>query len=406
MTYSEARDYLLQQLPMFQRVGAAAYRADLTNITALCRLLNNPQQQLKCIHVAGTNGKGSVTHMIASVLQAAGYTVGVFVSPHYKDYRERIKVNGQYISKKFVADFVKDNKSKFSKINASFFEISTAMCFQYFKEKKVDFAVIETGMGGRLDSTNIIQPILSVITNISFDHQQFLGDTLEKIAGEKAGIIKPKTPVVIGETHAETKSVFTTTANKLSSPIVFADKVQNLTLPKCDLEGDYQAKNLRTALVAIHQLQKNGTPISSKNIKHGFAHVSANTKMMGRWMVMNKKPLVIYDSAHNEAGIKQVVEQLKKIKHNKLHWVYGTVADKDISPILKLLPKTALYYFCKAKIPRALPANDLQKMANGYQLKGQNFKSVKTAYRAAIENASPNDLVLVAGSVFIVAEVL
>lgn len=406
MTYNEARDYLLQQLPMFQRVGAAAYRADLTNITALCQLLDNPQQHLRCIHVAGTNGKGSVTHMMASVLQKAGFKVGVFVSPHYKDYRERIKINGRYISKKFVADFVALNKSKFSRINASFFEITTALCFQYFKEKKVDFAVIETGMGGRLDSTNIIQPILSVITNISYDHQQFLGDTLEKIAIEKAGIIKANTPVVIGETHAETKFVFKTTANKLNATIAFADRAHSINLPKCDLQGNYQQKNIRTALVAIHQLQKIGIPITSKSIKDGFAHVSANTKILGRWMLVHKKPLVIFDSAHNEAGIKQVVSQLKKIQYKKLHWVYGTVADKDISKILQLLPKDAVYYFCAAKIPRALPATDLQKLAEHHKLPGKSYRSVKAAYQETLKHASTNDVVIVAGSVFIVAEVL
>lgn len=389
---------------MFQRVGAAAYRADLGNITALCNILGNPQTSLKCIHVAGTNGKGSVTHIIASILQQQGYKVGVFVSPHYKDYRERIKINGKLISKPFVTKFVSTNIKKFSQVNASFFEITTAMAFEYFKHNKVDFAVIETGMGGRLDSTNIITPLLSVITNISMDHQQFLGDTLPKIAGEKAGIIKPGVPVVIGETQKETKPVFIAKAQSTNSSIVFADKLKTTATYTSDLQGSYQQKNIPTALAAIKALQQQGIAISTIAIKQGLKNVAKNTAFIGRWMVLNKKPLVVFDSAHNEGGIKELVKQLPA--NRNIHFVFGTVADKDISKVLSLLPKKAQYYFCKANIPRGLAVTELQQQAATFKLKGETYPSVKVAYKAALKAASKNDLVIVSGSVFVVAEVL
>lgn len=391
---------------MFQRIGAAAYRSDLGNITELCNILGNPQQGTKFIHVAGTNGKGSVTHIIASILQQEGYKVGVFVSPHYKDYRERIKINGQYITRPFVTQFVEQNKERFKKVDASFFEITTAMAFAYFKEKKVDYAVIETGMGGRLDSTNIITPILSVITNISYDHTQFLGNTLALIAGEKADIIKPNVPVVIGETTKETKPVFIKQAKEKNAPITFAEKKKLPATLKTELKGSYQLKNLRTALTGIEVLQQNGVTISNKAIQQGIKNVAANTAFIGRWMVMNKKPLVIFDSAHNEAGLRMVKAELKKLSYNRLHFVYGTVNDKDYTKILKLLPKQAVYYFCKANIPRGLNAQELQATAQSLKLKGETYVSVKQAYKAALANAAKNDLVLVAGSIFVVAEVL
>ncbi len=337
MTYKEAVDYLLNQLPMFQRIGAAAYRADLGNITALSEILGHPERGTRFIHVAGTNGKGSVTHIIASILQAQGYKVGVFTSPHYRDYRERIKINGQLITRPFITRFVNDNLEKFKAVNASFFEITTAMAFAYFQEKKVDYAIIEVGMGGRLDSTNIITPLLSVITNISFDHTQFLGDTLPLIAGEKAGIIKPKTPVVIGETHAETKDVFVSVADKNKAPITFADKKIRLSdfktaatgssfsaggkAYKTDLTGDYQKKNITTALAAIQQLQATGVKIADSAIVKGLKQVKTSTYFIGRWMVMSKKPLVIFDSAHNERGIKELAAQLRKLTYGQLHYV-------------------------------------------------------------------------------------
>lgn len=405
MTYKESLDYLLEQLPMFQRVGAAAYRADLGNITQLLDILDNPQRELKCIHIAGTNGKGSVSHIIASVLQAQGYKVGLFVSPHYKDYRERIKINGKLISRQFVTRFVEQNMERFKTVNASFFEISTAMAFQYFKEKRVDYAVIETGMGGRLDSTNIIHPLLSVITNISLDHTQFLGDTLAKIAGEKAGIIKPGIPVVIGETQVETKPVFEKKAQETESAITFADEEERHKY-ESDLVGPYQNKNLQTAVIAIKVLQQSGVEVGEKAIKKGLKNVRTNTNFIGRWMVVAKKPTVIFDSAHNEGGLLELKKGLKNIKYKHLHFVYGTVADKDISNILGLLPKKAAYYFCKANIPRGLSAIELQEKAAAYKLKGESYKSVKSAYKAALSNASTGDLVLVSGSVFVVAEVL
>ena len=422
MNYPEAVKYLLEQLPMFQRIGAAAYRADLGNITELCAILGNPERETKFIHVAGTNGKGSVSHIIASILQAQGYKVGLFVSPHYRDYRERIKINGKLISKPFIARFVTDNLERFKTVNASFFEITTAMAFEYFKEKKVDYAVIEVGMGGRLDSTNIITPLLSVITNISFDHTQFLGDTLPKIAGEKAGIIKPNIPVVIGETHAETKDVFIKQASAVKAPITFADKALKLVNFKSDikgisfsldkkqyhsdLNGDYQKKNITTSLAAIRNLQSQGIVITESAIKKGLNGIKNSTYFIGRWMQMGKKPTVIFDSAHNEGGIKELVSQIKKLQFEHLHFVYGTVADKDITHILSMLPKKATYYFCKPDIPRGKEATDLQKEAGAHKLKGDIYPSVKKAYKAALSKAGKNDLVLVSGSIFIVAEVI
>lgn len=406
MNYKEVLDYLLQQLPMFQRVGAAAYRADLGNITALCNILGNPQQSLKCIHIAGTNGKGSTSHIIASILQQQGYKVGLFVSPHYKDYRERIKINGQYITKPYVTAFVEANQKRFREVNASFFEITTAMAFQYFKDRKVDYAVIETGMGGRLDSTNIITPLLSVITNIGYDHTQFLGDTLPKIAVEKAGIIKSNVPVVVGETNGETKPVFIATAANKNAPVFFAERYRLPTDLKTDLKGDFQKKNIRTALKAIDVLRATGVTVSDKAIRAGLSHVALNTAFMGRWMVRSKKPLVIFDSAHNADGIKLIKQELKNLTYRNLHFVYGTVSDKDYTKTLKLLPKKAQYYFCKADIPRGLNATELKVSANKLGLKGEEYASVKAAYKAALKNAGVNDVVLVAGSIFIVAEVL
>ena len=406
MTYHDTLKYLLEQLPMFQRVGAAAYRNDLTNITKLCNILGNPQKDLKCVHVAGTNGKGSVTHIIASVLQEAGYTVGVFVSPHYKDYRERIKINGKLISKKFVTGFVEENKEKFKSINASFFEISTAMAFEYFKQKQVDYAIIEVGMGGRLDSTNIITPLLSVITNISLDHQQFLGNTLAKIAAEKAGIIKKNVPVVIGETQKETKPVFLKKAKATCAVILFADRHNTSPPLKTDLKGDFQQKNLATAFTALFLLKQTGTKIKLTYFAKGFLKVAKNTSFMGRWMVMNKKPLTIFDSAHNQGGLQELKQEIENTKYKNLHFVYGTVADKDISPVLSLLHKNANYYFCKADIPRGLDAKALKQQAAKHKLKGEAYPSVKDAFRAARSNAGKKDMVLVSGSVFVVAELL
>jgi len=391
---------------MFQRIGAAAYRADLGNITALCTILDNPQRDLKCIHIAGTNGKGSVSHFVASALQEQGYKVGLFVSPHYKDYRERIKINGQYIAKSFVARFVNDHKVKFKSVNASFFEMTTAMAFAYFKAKKVDYAIIETGMGGRLDSTNIITPLLSVITNISFDHVQFLGNTLPIIAAEKGGIIKPNIPVVIGETHRQTKSIFTTIAKQQNSLITFADQQPSAPPVITKLFSGYQSKNCQTAFVALRELQHSGIAIGNASIQSGFRNVVKNTSFMGRWMVQQKQPTIILDSAHNQAGLSELKLLLQNQKYKTLHIVYGTVGDKDIKKNLATLPKDAQYYFCAAKLPRALSAELLQAAANHYKLTGHAYPSVKRALAAAKSVAKRSDLIVVTGSVFVVAEVL
>jgi len=391
---------------MFHRVGAAAYRKDLHNIIKLCDILGNPQNNLRIIHVAGTNGKGSVTHILASVLQEQGYKVGVFVSPHYVDYRERIKINGKLISKKFITAFVTKNIEKFKTINASFFEITNAMAFAYFKEKKTDFVVLETGMGGRLDSTNIVTPIVSVITNISLDHQQFLGHTIPLIAAEKAGIIKTGVQVVIGETQKDTKPVFIEKARQCKSAIIFADTIRYNHALKTDLQGIYQKKNISTALATITVLQQQEIEISGTAIKKGLKSVIANTSFIGRWMVMGKNPCIIFDSAHNEGGLRELCKGISKLTYKNLHFVYGTVGDKDISANLSLLPKKANYYFCKANIPRGLDADQLKSMAQKLKLNGESFLSVKKAFKAAIQNAHKNDLIVVAGSIFVVAEVL
>ncbi len=420
--YKKALSYLLEQLPMYQRIGAAAYKADLTNITALCERLGNPQNDCKFIHVAGTNGKGSVTHILASILQAQGLKVGVFSSPHYKDYRERIKINGKLISKLYIAHFIKENKEAFANIKASFFEITNAMAFQYFKDKKVDIVVLETGMGGRLDSTNLVIPILSIITNISYDHQLFLGNTLPKIATEKAGIIKPSVPVVIGETQDEIKQVFVQKAKQCNSEIVFADKVTKLSLLKhklnkltflyngkkykTDLAGEYQLKNLSTALAGVEQLRKMKFDISERVLKKGLRHVRKSTYFLGRFMVVNKKPLVIFDSAHNEAGLMVLLSQIAADQVRKIHFVYGTVSDKDLSKVFSLLPKDAAYYFCKPAIPRGKDALELSQEAEKNSLYGEAYVSVKRAYKTALKSAAKEDIVIVSGSIFVVAEVI
>lgn len=424
MNYSQALDYLMNQLPMFQRIGAAAYKADLHNITQLCNLLGNPQRALKCVHIAGTNGKGSVTHIMASVLINAGFKVGIYTSPHYLTFRERMKIGNQFIEEDFIAAFVSEHIDDFKKIDASFFEITTAMMFEYFKQKKVDYCVIETGMGGRLDSTNIIEPILSVITNISYDHQQFLGDTLPKIAAEKAGIIKPNIPVLIGEEQSETNSVFLNKANETQSPIFFSKELVrvhslkqntvNFTIVEkdeqfsfaTDVNGTYQQKNLQTALAALLLLQKQMPQISIASIEKGLANISSSTYFIGRWMVMNKQPLIIFDSAHNEAGIRNLIEQLKAISFQHLHFVYGTVADKDLTKVFEQLPRNAIYYFCKPSVIRGKNELELKQEAAAFELKGEAFRHATIALAQAKLNAQPNDIIIVAGSVFLIADVM
>ncbi len=430
MNYQQALDYMYSQLPMFQRTGPAAYKPDLGNTIAICNLLKNPQNTFISIHVAGTNGKGSTSHMLASIFQEAGYKTGLYTSPHLKDFRERIKINGQMISQDYVAEFVSKYHSDFDKIKPSFFEMTVGLAFDYFSHEKVDIAIIEVGLGGRLDSTNVITPILSVITNISFDHMNLLGDTLPKIASEKAGIIKKKIPVVIGETDNQTQEVFIQKAKQEESEIYFADKnfsikncsdynpLQNyftadiykknkLIYPKiqCGLNGEYQYKNVLTVLQSI-EILKEKFNISVKHIRNGILNIVKNTGLLGRWQVLNNSPLAICDTGHNEAGINYVLNQIKKIPHEKLHFVIGMVNDKEVDKILEMLPLNAEYYFCKANIPRALSANELYDKAIVKGLKGKICKTVKDAYKEALINAQSHDLVFVGGSTFVVAEVV
>jgi len=406
MNYSEVLEYLFSQLPMFHRVGAAAYKPGLDNTYALMKLVGNPERGLKYVHVAGTNGKGSTSHAIASVLQEAGYKTGLCTSPHLKDFRERIRINGVMIDKEAVVEFVETYKDQWQSLQPSFFEITIALSFWYLQREKVDIAVMETGLGGRLDSTNIIVPEVSVITNIGLDHVQFLGNTIEKIAFEKAGIIKQDVPVVLGMMRSEAKEVITKVAVERNSKPIDSTLLNDADFPVFELKGNYQAENRKTAYAALQVLNQRGWNISKKNIADGFASITKNTNLLGRWQVLNQQPLTIADVAHNEDGINRVVEQLKEIPYAHLHFVIGVVNDKDISAILSLLPKTATYYFCKADIPRGLDAALLQTQAAELNLSGEVYKSVDAAYQAANKAAQPNDIVFIGGSVFTVAEVL
>lgn len=428
MNYAETLDYLYGKLPMYQRIGHAAYKADLNNTIEICRQLGNPEKKIRTIHIAGTNGKGSVSHFLASILQSAGYKTGLYTSPHLKDFRERVKINGKMISRKKVIDFLSANKEIFEKIQPSFFEMTVGLAFDYFAKEKTDVAVIETGMGGRLDSTNIIMPELSIITNIGYDHELFLGNTLKKIAGEKAGIIKRKTPVVIGETHTETKQVFIEKAKTENAEIIFADTVfeieerkrtdkyyefdllkKNATILQklqSQLTGIYQKKNLKTVAAAVDMLRKKGFNISENHFRNGLKNVVSTTGIMGRWQKLSSSPLAYCDTGHNIDGIKQVLAQLALIPYTKLHFVLGMVSDKKTEPILQLLPKNAEYYFCRPAIPRGLSEAELLDKAIRFGLKGHAFPSVTTAYRAACSNAGQNELVFVGGSTFVVAEIV
>lgn len=409
MNYQKTLDYFFERLPMFQRIGATAYKANLDNTIAICKLLNNPENKFKSIHIAGTNGKGSTSHMLASVLQSSGLKVGLYTSPHLKDFRERIKINGKMIPQQNVIDFVNKYIQQLAEeqIQPSFFEMTVGLAFDYFANEKVDIAVIEVGLGGRLDSTNVITPEISVITNISYDHTALLGNTIEKIAIEKAGIIKINIPVVIGETQTETKSIFIQIAKEKNAPIIFADKssfeYKNI---ETDLLGMYQQKNIKTVLASIDVLKKKGFQISDKAICDGLKNVVKQTGLLGRWQILSQNPLCIADTGHNEAGIKEVVHQISQIPHQQLHFVIGMVNDKDISEILRLLPENAIYYFCKAKIPRALDAEDLKNQALVFGLKGNIYSSVAEAFSSAKQNADEKDLIFIGGSTFVVAEVL
>mgnify|MGYP003149004035 CR=1 FL=1 len=403
MTYKETLDWMFGQLPMYQQKGAAALNAKLDNIISFCNVLGNPEKKFKSIHVAGTNGKGSSSHMLSSILQEAGYKVGLYTSPHLKDFKERIKINGEVVSKKFVRDFIEENKTFFEYHKLSFFEMTVGMAFSYFAKEKVDVAVIEVGLGGRLDSTNIITPEVSLITNIGMDHTQFLGDTLEKIALEKAGIIKPKVPVVISETQPETKMIFNLIAHQLKSNIVFAD-VEPAIGYKTDLLGEYQQRNINGVVATIHQLKHFN--VTDEAISEGFKKVVENTGLLGRWQVLQENPLVVCDTAHNKEGLQLVLQQLKKQSYDQLHIVLGFVKDKDVRSVLSLFPKDAKYYFVRPSIPRGMDAIQLGELAQEQGLRGKVFKSVEKGLKNALKHAGDKDMIYVGGSTFVVAEVV
>lgn len=425
MNYSETLDYLFEKLPMFQRIGDRAFKKDLSNTISLLNALGNPHKSFKSIHIAGTNGKGSVTHILASILQEAGYKVACYTSPHYKDFRERIKINGHFVSEEYVVDFVAQHQALIEKIEPSFFEITVAMAFDYFAQQDIDVAVIETGMGGRFDSTNVLTPLLSIITNISYDHQQFLGDTLEKIAFEKAGIIKPEIPILIGEYQEVIHEVYTKKAMECNTSLFYAKELFEITDYEStyegstftsyygkrkihyatDLSGDFQRKNIQTALASTLLLREE-FEIDDAAKRRGLESVRSNTYFLGRSMKLQDQPVVIADSAHNEAGIKELIAMIEGIDFEQVHFVYGTVSDKDLTKVFPLLPKQAKYYFCKADIPRGMNAEKLSQSARAFGLKGHSFESVEKAYSAALAQANPNDLVLISGSIFVVAEVL
>lgn len=392
-------------LPMYQKIGHSAYRANLDNTLLLDAHLVHPHLSFRTIHVAGTNGKGSSSNLLASILQEAGLKVGLYTSPHLKDFRERIRVNGQMVSKKFVTEFIAEHQSFFLAQQCSFFEMTVGMAFDYFREKRVDIAVVEVGMGGRLDSTNIITPLVSVITNIGLDHTQYLGDTLEKIATEKAGIIKSDIPVVIGEYQSETFPVFEKTAQLKNAELFLASQNITQTLPS-ELKGDYQTHNIKTCLQTIAVLnQKYHFGISENQIKNGLLHVSSNTGFSGRWQVLGNSPKIIADTGHNAEGLTYVVKQLSKEKYENLHFVLGFVKDKDLEKIIPLFPKNAIYYFCKPNIDRGLDAQQTRAIFLRFGLKGEAYPSVAIALEAAKKNATTQDLIFVGGSTFVVAEV-
>ncbi|HSD08555.1 folylpolyglutamate synthase/dihydrofolate synthase family protein [Flavobacterium sp.] len=404
MNYQETTNWMFNQLPMYQHQGASAYKEDLSNVILLANHLDNPQQKLQCIHVAGTNGKGSTSHMLASVLQEAGYKVGLYTSPHLKDFRERIKINGIEISESFVVEFIAEHKSFFEANDLSFFEMTVGLAFDYFAKEKVDIAIIEVGLGGRLDATNIITPLVSVITNIGIDHVQFLGNTLESIAKEKAGIIKPEIPVVIGEYTAETQPVFLAKAKENNAEIYFAsDLITEIYLS--DLIGDYQEYNKKTVVQTFRILNdQTSFKVSLENIKSGLLNVVKNTGLLGRWQQLGDNPKIICDTAHNKNGLEIVLKQIQKESFENLHIVLGVVNDKELSEVLPLFPKNATYYFCKPNIPRGLDASNLQEKAFSFFLKGETYNSVIEAYAEAKNNATKKDFIYIGGSTFVVAE--
>ena len=423
MNYPEAIEYLYNRLPVFHQIRAAAYKPGLENSIRLMEQLHNPQNEYRIIHVAGTNGKGSVSHFLSAILQSAGYKTGLYTSPHLVDFGERIRVNGKKIQPEYVADFVEKNEKMLDKIQPSFFEATMAMAFRYFADCAVDVAVIEVGLGGRLDSTNIVSPALSVITNISFDHTEFLGNTLAQIAAEKAGIIKPETPVVIGEVVPETRPVFIQKAQEQNSPLTFAEenisvKFIEYSADKMIVEtrddeklivglcGEYQLKNIATVLTAVEELQKLGFAIYREDVKNGLENVIPLTNLQGRWQVISHKPTVVLDTGHNKGGIEYIVHQLKKQHYEKLRIVIGMVKDKDISGVLSLLPRDAVYYFTNAATERALPALKLKEQAERTGLNGKAYSTVEQAVKLALEEAGEKDFVFIGGSNFVVGEAL
>ncbi len=435
MSYQDTIDYLYSRLPMFSRIGAAAIKNNLDNTLSICEFLGNPEKKFKTIHIAGTNGKGSTSHMLASIFQEAGYKTGLYTSPHLYDFRERIKVNGQMCSQDFVIEFTNRLKKKIDEIDPSFFELTVGMAFEYFAQQKCDIAIIETGLGGRLDSTNVISPELSIITNIGWDHMALLGSTLAEIAGEKAGIIKTDTPIIIGEALEETKPIFNNKAKEQNASLYFAEeyldnisfqnnwqtaqfefvqkKIHLLDAPiftktftiESDLPGKYQAKNLKSVLVATQLLSDMGWKLKSAQIKKGILQTKANTGLMGRWETLSQNPRVVLDVAHNEHGIKAMLDQLSSMSYEALHIITGMVKDKDVDAVLTLLPTKAQYYFTQSHIPRALAASELQLKAAKFRLEGNLFENVNDAIEVAKKNANNKDLILVIGSVFLVAEV-
>ncbi|WP_431163896.1 bifunctional folylpolyglutamate synthase/dihydrofolate synthase [Flagellimonas beolgyonensis] len=403
MTYKETLDWMFAQLPMYQQKGAAALNAKLDKTIHFAAHLGNPEDKFKSIHVAGTNGKGSSSHMLASILQESGYKVGLYTSPHLKDFRERIKINGQVVDEAFVTEFIAAHKTYLEYHKLSFFEMTVGMTFAYFAQEKVDVAVIEVGLGGRLDSTNIITPEVSLITNIGMDHMQILGDTIEKIALEKAGIIKPNVPVVISERQPETETIFSLIAHQLKSKIVFAED-ENIRDYQTDLLGDYQKRNVKGVIATIQMLDDFEVPEAA--IADGLQHVVANTGLMGRWQVLRQSPLVVCDTAHNKEGLTYVLTQIAKQSFSKLHIVLGFVNDKDVKGVLKLFPKDAIYYYVRPNMPRGMAVDQLQDMAKEQGLEGQGFQSVQEGLKMAISNAEETDMVFVGGSTFVVAEVV
>ncbi len=395
---------MFSKLPMYQRQGKTAFKKDLTNTLALAKHLKNPHERFKSVHVAGTNGKGSTSHMLASILQEAGYMVGLYTSPHLKDFRERIKINGEPIGEQQVIDFIEGNRVFLEEHALSFFEMTVGLAFDYFAEQRVDIAIVEVGLGGRLDSTNIITPLVSVITNIGYDHTQFLGETLAEIASEKAGIIKDEVPVVIGEQQEEIEHVFFDIALEKNTTVAFAE--EDVVNYEMDVVGSYQQKNLTTAIRTITELQRLGFMIEEDHIIEGLKHVVRNTGLLGRWQLLDTHPLTICDTAHNKEGLSYVMQQLSEQRYEELHIVLGVVNDKNLETILPLFPKEATYYFCRPNIPRGLEAKNLQDQAGAFGLLGKTYSSVNHALLSAQDAANQEDLIFIGGSTFVVAEVV